>query len=437
MPISGDTLIRDIRRAPEADVVTPSVLGIDDWAQRRGQTYGTILVDLESSRPIDLLNSREAQAVITWLEEHHGVKIISRDRSNEYIYAATTAAPQAEQVADRWHLLKNLRESLETMLLHKPTVLRAAAGATGAIESAGMEEISPNLQEAQAKQEHALAPPEWTKAAQNKAARQQRRQARYERVRQLHEAGHTTRDIARQTGLARRTVQKYIAAETCPQYPEGRLRASKMHPWMPYMEQRWQEGCTNASQLWREINAQGFSGSRSLVSRWAAKERSLLSKPRRYRRQQPKHVTPALSRQENPRPWSPQRASWLLVKDRDQLDDNERNVLARMMATDEQVAIASRLSERFVRMVKQQEADELHQWLKDTTASGVRALVSLANGIRQDFAAVKNALRLPWSNGPVEGHINRLKFIKRMMFGRANFDLLRKRVLYRCPGSAP
>ena len=104
-----------------------------------------------------------------------------------------------------------------------------------------------------------------------------------------------------------------------------------------------------------------------------------------------------------------------------------------MMATDPQVALAADLAERFVKMVKQKEADKLEAWLKDAVASGIRSFIGFANGIRQDFAAVRNALSLIWSNGPVEGYVNKLKYIKRMMYGRANFDLLRRRVLYRAP----
>lgn len=429
MPISGDTLIQDIRRLPQAGGETPRVLGIDDWALRRGQTYGTILVDLESSRPIDLLASREAEAVIAWLRKHPGVEIVSRDRSSEYTYAVTTAVPQAIQVADRWHLLKNLREALETLLTHKPAVLRHAANEAYGAELPCSGGVLCHDQTAETLKMPVAQETTLTKAAQDKEARHRWREERYEHVRRLHQAGHSMRAIAGQTNLSRKTVQKYIATDVCPQYPGRQARSGKMIPWLSYLEQRWQAGCTNATKLWREIDAQGFKGSRSLVSHWAAKQRKLLPAPERYRRRQPDHVTPSLSRLKNPPAWSAQRASWLLMKDRDQMDEIERSALARMIAADEQVATAARLAERFMVMVRCLDVNKLGPWLTDAAASGARALTSFANGIRQDIAAVANALSLPWSNGPVEGHINRLKFIKRMMYGRANFDLLRKRVL--------
>ncbi|MCI0562705.1 MAG: transposase [Nitrososphaera sp.] len=231
--------------------------------------------------------------------------------------------------------------------------------------------------------------------------------------------------------LARRTVKKYITADKCPQYKGGKRSYSKLKPYLPYLEKQWQAGFTNATQLWREIKGQGFSGSRSLVSHWATAERQLLPPSTRYSRKQPSGVEPTIIRLEKPAPWSAQRTSWLLVKDRDQMDEEEKAALARVLAADSQVATAAGLAERFVQMVKQQEESHLEQWLVDVTRSGLRALMSFANGIRSDLSAVRNALSMVWSNGQTEGQINRLKFIKRLMFGRANFDLLRKRVLFR------
>jgi transposase len=441
MPLSGDTLIRDIRQLPDDAVNTPRVLGIDDWAKKRGHTYGTILVDLETNQPIDLLDSREAKDVTAWLKQHSGVEIISRDRAHDYIKAVSDGAPEAQQVADRWHLLKNLREAVETMLSHKPSTL-AAAGKPDenqdsdrqTEEAKEVAETAVSIETADKKADSSPDNPPLTKEQKDKAARHVRRQARFELVKQLHKEGYSIRAIQQHLKISWRTVRKYIDADICPQYPTGRVRPSKLTPWLPYLEKRWQDGYTNATQLWREIEAQGFTGTRSLVSRWAAKERKLLPHSTQYSRQQPREVRPTLTKQARPVPWSSARASWILVKDRAQLDEQEKAALERMMATDKQVEVTAQLAERFVKMVKQKEADKLEQWLKDAVASGVRSLISFANGIRQDFTAVYNALSLIWSNGQVEGQVNRLKFIKRMMYGRAHFDLLRKRVLYQPVG---
>jgi transposase len=269
-----------------------------------------------------------------------------------------------------------------------------------------------------------------TRAEQKKAARHARKQARFELVKQLHQEGHSKRAIQRHLGISWRTVDKYLAAEHCPVYTRGRLRPSKLTPWLPYLEERWQAGYTNATQLWREIETQGFTGSRGLVAKWAAKERRLLPPATQYSRKQPQNVRPKLTKQTRPVPWSAPRASWILVKERALLDEQEQAALTRMVSADSQVAVAAQLAERFVEMVKQKAADKLEQWLKDAVASGIRSFISFANGLRQDYAAVYNALSMVWSNGQVEGQVNRLKFVKRMMYGRANFDLLRKRFLY-------
>jgi transposase len=308
-------------------------------------------------------------------------------------------------VADRWHLLKNLREAVETMLSHKPSAL-AAAGKSD-------EDQDSDRQAVEIKEETVTAvsielpdkkttstpnDPPLTKEQKDKEARHARRQARFELVKQLHKEGYSIRAIQKHLKMSWRTARNYIDADVCPQYPIGRVRSSKLTPWLPYLEKRWQAGYTNATQLWREIEAQGFTGTRSLVSRWAAKERKLLPRSTQYSRQQPPEVRPNLTKQTRPVPWSSARASWVLVKDRAQLDEQERAALERMATTDKQVEVTAQLAEQFVKMVKQKEPNKLEQWLRDAMASGVRSLISFANGVRQDFTAVYNALSLIWSN---------------------------------------
>ncbi|HMQ56817.1 MAG TPA: ISL3 family transposase, partial [Anaerolineae bacterium] len=399
MPLSGDTLIREIRQAPEPPTVSVRVVGVDDWAMKKGHRYGTILVDLEQHRPIDLLGSREADEVAAWLRAHPEIEMVSRDRGKEFIKAATEGAPQAEQVADRWHLLANLREAVVTFLQHKPVCLQAAAqdAETNRPEEALMPtdqpESSPTSEPVespspsppvQAEEKRPL-----TQVEQEQAARRARRQERFEQVRQLKQAGYSDRAIGRHMKMATQTVRKYIEAESCPHYPAGRVSPSQLTPWLPDLEQRWQAGCTNASQLWREIQQQGFSGSLGLVIRWAASQRNLLPPPNRYRRQQPEAVQPALARQLQPVPWSAGRASWLIILDEDKLDDDERAARSRMLAAaDTQLATVDRLARQFIQLVKERRGHDLDQWLKDVAGSGIKALQSFAQGLRADLAAV-------------------------------------------------
>lgn len=436
MPISGDTLIRDIRQSGETPPTTVRVVGVDDWAFKKGQRYGSILVDLERQQPIDLLDTRETDAVRAWFQAHPEIEIISRDRGKEFIKAATDGAPQAEQVADRWHLLHNLREAVVSFLQQQPACLHAAAQqpvsdqnqtevAAPKSDPAGAE-VAPEVVPAVLVTQESSSPP----TGQGPSAQ---RQERFEQVRQLKQAGYSDRAISRQLKMSTTTVRKYVEAEQCPRYPVGRVSSSKLTPWLPYLEKRWQAGCTNASQLWREIEAQGFSGCLGLVGLWASTQRKLLPAPQRYSRQQPETMQPPLLRQTRPVPWSAQRASWLIMLDEEKLDDDDQAARRRLLEADPQVGTVDRLARQFIQMVKERSGQGLDQWLKAVAASGIKSLTSFANGLRSDLAAVRNALSMPWSNGQVEGQINRLKFIKRQMYGRAKLDLLRKRVLYRVP----
>ncbi len=436
MPISGDTLIRDIRQSGETLPATVRVVGVDDWAFKKGQTYGSILVDLERQQPIDLLDTRETEAVTAWFQAHPEIEIVSRDRGKEFIKAATDGAPQAEQVADRWHLLHNLREAVVNFLQQQPACLQAVAQAP-TVDQKQAEAIPAECNPAEAE-----AAPEAVPAAlvaqessspPTGQAPSAHRQERFDEVRQLKQAGYSDRAISRQLKMSTTTVRKYVEAEQCPRYPAGRVSSSKLTPWLSYLEERWQAGCTNASQLWREIKGQGFSGCLGLVGLWASEQRKLLPASQHYSRQQPETVQPSLIRQTRPVPWSAQRASWLIILDKEKLDDEEQAARHRMLEADPQVVTVDRLARQFIQMVKERSGQGLDQWLQDITASGIKSLQSFANGLRSDLAAVRNALSMPWSNGQVEGQINRLKFIKRQMYGRAKLDLLRKRVLYRVP----
>jgi transposase len=437
-PVSSDTLIRLVRYAAEPDVTTPRVLGVDEWAKRKGQSYGTILVDLEAHQPVDLLPDKSAESFANWLREHTGVEVISRDRDVEYRKGANDGAPDAIQVADRWHLLTNLRDALKRLLESQRACLKAAAEKAEAVEkpidesAESKQEQEVSATDAESRAESAERPSskptqKLTKAEQEKKVRHAKRQERYEAVHQLHEQGVSIRRIARRLRLSRTTVRKYIEAETCPMYPEGVKRGSKLTPYMDYIHQRWESGCHNASQIWRELRDLGFDGSRGLVAAWVANKRA--KSPQSFPvTQSPDSESPP---EKEVVPWSPSRASWLLVSEEDKLTKEDKQALERMKQADEKIAQAYTLGQRFAGMVRERQHESLLPWLEDVAKSRISALTGFANGIKQDLAAVTNALSLPWSNGQTEGQVNRLKLIKRQMYGRANFDLLRRRVLAR------
>ena len=244
-----------------------------------------------------------------------------------------------------------------------------------------------------------------------------RHRERYEAVKELHKIGVSKSEIARRLKLNWRTVSRYTKADECPMYAGCGKRPSMLAPYMPYMKQRWESGCHNATQIWREIRKQGFNGSRRIVSECATKKRKSM-------RSSGSEPVP-----EKIISWSASRASWLMVKQEDKLTEEDKQALERMKQADDKVAQAYTLGQRFSSMIRERQSEALLPWLEDVSKSKISALVGFANGIKQDIAAVANALSLPWSNGQTEGQVNRLKLIKRQMYGRANFDLLRKRVI--------
>ena len=297
--VSGDTLLRRIRRAAITEVSTPKVLGVDDWAKRKGQSYGTILVDLEQHRPIDLLPDRESATLAAWLQSHPGIEIVSRDRSQAYALGINEGAPHAVQVADRFHLLMNVREVLKKFLLRQ------------------------------------------------------------------------NRQLRRQTMVVKLQI-KSVAEDDY--YEQCRLRL------LPHLQRSKQQFRRN--------------------------------------RVAPQAQLP-----------SPRQAAWMLLRP-EQLKDEEKKTVDDLCQFLPEVRSAQELARGFFAIVRERKADALRAWLIDAVKSQVPEFVNFANGIMQDLQAVKAALIYKWSQGQVEGQVNRLKLLKRQMYGRAKLDLLRVRVLH-------
>ena len=436
MPVSPATLLRLARRDPPPPAPTPRVLGVDDFSIRKGQVFGTILVDLERHQPIDLLPERSSDTLADWLQAHPGVEIISRDRAIEYADGATRGAPDAVQVADRFHLLQNLREALQRVLDQHLGDIQAAQKAST--------ELS-HLPEAQVPQPLATLTQDTTIAASNaelppllhtrqewlQAQRRERRLGRYREVRELHTQGISIHEIARQIGMSRQTVRRFLRADQFPEHGQQRPRRRKLDPFLPYLREQLAEGNDNGAALWRMLRDQyGYSGSRSQVTQWVARHRHLCPssmttiRSRRGRPPATQSPAPPVSRRRSAR-----QVSWLLIRPVDALEAEEQQLVERLTHACADIQLAHTLGQAFIAMVKTHDHAALDQWLVDARQSGVDELQSFAAGLERDGAAVRAALRLPYSNGQVEGQVNRLKLIKRMAYGRANFDLLRQRVL--------
>jgi transposase len=422
MPTSPDTLLRLVDQRSQPPSETPRVLGVDDFAWKKRQSYGTILVDLEQHRVIDLLPDRSSDSLANWLQTHPGVQIISRDRGGTYAEGARRGAPEAIQVADRWHLLANLREALEHLLIRMHVCLPIVAKP----EVHDPAPVSPRPEERPELRNLAAAEVQ-PQAEQIRLSRRTRRLLRYEQVVDLHEQGLSMRSIAEQMGLGRQTVRRYLAAGTFPEISRRKKMPSLLDRFEPYLHQRWEDGCHNAMQLFREIHTQGYRGSRPLLSRWAAQMRRVCHKSA-------KHAQPDRNRVVRRQPpkahrLSPSQAAWLLVRKPANLTADEQAAIAQMHQTCPEMIVACNLAQDFATLVRERQPEALPTWLQSTQASGPAELQSFANGLLQDLAAVTAGLSLPWSNGQTEGQINRLKLVKRMMYGRAKFPLLRQRIL--------
>lgn len=415
MSVSPDTLLRRIRNAPAPAAPTPRALGVDDWAWRRGQRYGTILCDLEQHRPVDLLPGRSADELADWLRRHPGVTIIARDRGAYYVQGATAGAPQATKVVDRWHLLHNLREALGRVLDRHQREVREAARAVAQARSPPR----PSAPEVTT----GPRPSSCTQAEQIRYLRRARRLQRYAQVVELHRQGASIRAITRHLGMKRCTVRRFLRAGQFPERADRRS-GSCIDPFEDFLRRRWEAGCHNAIQLTRELVDHGFRGSYDIVRRrvacWRRGGTQISSTGRS-----------PFTAEASVRGFSPHRVSWLLLKEEKDLEPEEQTLLDALRQRCPEVKVAARLAKEFWDMVRQRRVQALDDWLaRSRGPDAPREFAAFARSLNCDYAAVRAACSLPWSNGQVEGQVNRLKLIKRTMYGRGGFDLLRQRVLH-------
>ena len=454
LQVSPPTLLRYLRTVSCGSPTSVRILGIDDWAWKKGQIYGTLLVDLERRKPIELLPDRKEETVKAWLLTHREIEVVSRDRGGEYAAAARKGAPQAQQIADKFHLLLNLREKLKELMARKQKLLPhietitsraiadkgrgvssacAPASASGAVDEAkSFRHMSPYPRATPSGS--VPIPPEETPSQISRS----NRYARYEAVRALHQQLVSEREIARRLKMSRQTVQKFLQAETFPERSQPPYRGSILDPYKPSILARWKSGCWNGTQLLAEIKKLGYTGSDALF-------RSFMTQVRTQHQVAGTSMALELSTAQGsvstpddlpPRPspkrrMSPTRASWLCMCQPAKLDEQPRKLVEEIRAAHHELDRAYHLSQEFVSMLAERRGQDLDRWLSQAKQSGIRELKSFAQGIRRDYAAVRAAFTSEWSNGQVEAQVNCLKLQKRLMFGRANFDLLRLRVLRR------
>ena len=418
LAVSRNTLLRGLRRQSTPSFPTPTVLGVDDFALRKRHTYGTILVDLERRQPVALLPDRTAATFAQWLQEHPGVAVIARDRSTAYAEGARQGASEAIQVADRFHLLQNLREALDQVFITHSPILDAVN------EMMRQQPVPlPDGAMAVPVPPHDIPLPAQQRAAQ----RQARRQALHTQVWALHHQGWTAPAIAQHLGMSLRTVQRDLQRATFTGRKQRSDRGdSVLNPYKGSLLERWNAGCRTAARLFRDLQQQGYAGSYALVAAYARRLRQaqgLAPGQRCPRRPLPRVAEPVCP------PLTPRRATWLVLRRATKRTEAETQQLTQLHAQAAEVAEAIDLAQDFLQLVRQRQPEHFDAWLERASTSALEAVQRFASGLRDDYAAVTAGMTLPWSTSPVEGHINRLKMVKRQMFGRAHLDLLSRRFL--------
>jgi transposase len=417
---SPETLLRLVRQQEERQIPTPRVLGVDDFCFCRRRSYGAILIDLEQHLPIDLLPDREAETFKKWLLAHPGVQLISRDRGGAFAEGARQGAPQAQQIADRWHLLANLSETMKSFFLNKQALLKSL-----------VQKPSEDVSEEEASH---LSP--WY-AGTSLSKRQEEKsvqlhQERVERYHKIHDLAAKKVDpanIARQVGISRQSVYAYLKMKE----PPARTRIQRqskalIEPYKDYLIHRWNEGCRNAQQVYREIREQGYTGSDQPLVRFFAQFRKKKD-ARKFKAVDPSQE-PAVQAPPKRPPTASQVAHWITFKEEQRLEW-QQSYLTQLCEKDPQIAQTYELIQAFTTMLRERGGERLDEWLQRVEKQGIAELQSFAQGLKKDYEAVKAGLTLSWSNGQTEGQVHRLKLIKRQMYGRGSFTLLRKRVLHR------
>lgn len=419
--VSRQTLIRRILKAPRSPMSVPRVIGIDDFAFRRGQVYGTLLIDLERRKAIDMLPSREAEDVARWLKQYPQVEVVSRDRSLIYAAAVSLALPTADQIADRFHIVKNIYEVLEKILhRERKTIAQVGEEVRRAANRISRANQSPIENERFKKPKKSKSATDIATEEIKHSAARIRRMEKYETVKRLRIEGVTISEISRRLRMHRETVRHFLR---CDEYPEVKPAFRKISPLVNYQDyicQRWNEGCGNAKRIYQELLKFGYVGSYDTLMRFLRVWRSDLPKEDRLRIHLKTLKTPTA-----------REIKWWLLGSKPKLDEEKSRFLELLQAREPEIGEVVKLITEFRRILKKGNENDYENWReKVRQTTGNQELKNFAFRLGKDDRAIRGAITTDWSNGQTEGQVNRLKLIKRQMYGRASFAVLKARVLF-------
>ncbi|HEY5003637.1 MAG TPA: ISL3 family transposase [Ktedonobacteraceae bacterium] len=403
--VSRMTVLFSLHLLPLPPVGQVKRIGIDDFAWKRGLRYGTVLIDLDSHHIIDILPDRETESVKKWLQSHPEIEVVSRDRGGVYADGAAQGAPQAIQCADRWHLCKNLGDAVESYLKQLSLSIPVSPSV---LETRGTVASAPTYE--QRRQE---------RISQTNFAR---KQEMVEKVREMHQQGISGHGIAAELHLARGTVRKYLQTQGPVRQAPRTRQPSLLDPYYDYLCQRWNEDIPTALQLFEELQQRGFQGGLSIVKDFVTRlRRGLPGMKHPPKSLTTKRVSPMLS---------PRELRWLLVKKEEKLTSEEKQSLGKLLESSQEIGRLHCLIQSFLHLLRERKPELLNGWMKEARESAMKELVSFVNGIERDYEAVRAGVTYAWNQGPVEGAVNKIKTHKRLMYGRASFSLLRKKMLH-------
>ena len=417
LPVSPSTITRIALKQKLPEIIQPIVLGVDDWAFRKGVSYGTILIDMETSRPIELLASRESADLKEWLKKYPNVKIVTRDRAGSYSSAINEVCPDAIQVADRFHLLMNLSDALdkyfksirpEIKLLIKNKIEEILnISANGKLINEKIDIDSESI----------------TVTSEFEPTNTDQRIDTFNKVKELQAEGVAIKRISKDLQICRNTVRSYFIQESLS--PKISSKSTNIASFTKLILARLNTKGYKIKNIIDDILVLGFNGGRTQ----AYHNIKIIKK-------EYKSVIPDFADiQQNNIPFikplsSRKLAKYIDVCVKDITDPDERNYMETLLNNMPEFRIVRKLVQIFKLMLKRGSGN-IRRWIDFIKRSKrmLSGLKTFANGLLHDIKAVENGIRLPWSNGAVEGHVNRIKSIKRQMYGRAGFELLRRKVI--------
>jgi transposase len=414
--VCGSTILNHLKKLLLPEFEVPRILGVDDFAFRKGHNYGTILVDLERNKPIALLPDRKAETLAEWLIQHPGVEILSRDRSKAYRSGMTQGAPEAIQVADRFHLVKNLGETLEKVLGNYDAELKA---------------IEQNQRQALVSTEMVVVTVKSTATANAQAqtqANHQKRVQQQQEIKQLTEQQWPQIAIAQTIGVSVKTVQRYLSLPDLSETPSRRssLGQSSLEPYKQIILEWWNADIRRPKVLMALLQQKGYTGSDRTLTRYLSSLRKAQGLP--PTRVQPVKGLPQVIDPQSP-PLTANKAAFLILKRTENRETEDLEVLEKLVSQHPSLAMAVNLADEFLQLLREQKAELFDDWLMKALSSALKPFQTFAAGLFDDYSAVKASMILDVSNGPVEGLNNRLKMVKRQMYGRAGLELLSKRFI--------